>query len=248
MDDTTEAITHSGAGDTGVVTFPAGTDRTVKPTQPNPGHFRTDVDYAAGLALFNARRSLYVKYVNEKAVYDVYTAAVADEEAVDETDRDDYYAEFGQEVARGTGYDSMLHPYLVTITPKYANKNAVVVKVKEWEEQIIPAPGQSALKYSPPPTEAEYVEGVDKLTIKIGKEDLADKPAGIEVKLLNEGIIPEDGYLVVAKDAGLSAVRSPGDAKKSPVSTGRQPFGLTYNLIAGGFTELRSVPDQRWHN
>ena len=62
---------------------------------------------------------------------------------------------------------------------------------------------------------------------------MADKPAGIEVKLLNEGIIPEDGYLVVAKDAGLSAVRSPGDAKKSPVSTGRQPFGLTYNLIAG---------------
>ena len=102
-----------------------------------------------GLVLFNARRSLYVKYVNETAVYDAYTDAVADEEAVDETDRDDYYAEFGQEVARGTGYDSMLHPYLVTITPKYANKNAVVVKVKEWEEQSIPPPGQSALNYSP---------------------------------------------------------------------------------------------------
>ena len=54
----------------------------------------------------------------------------------DQMARDDYYAEqFGQEVARGTGYDSMLHPYLVTITPKYANKNAVVVKVKAFEDQ-----------------------------------------------------------------------------------------------------------------
>ena len=204
----------------------------------------------AGLALFNARRSLYVKYVNEKAVYDDYTAAVADEKAVDQAKRDGHYAEeFGQEVARGTGYDSMLHPYLVTITPKYANKNAVVVKVKEWEEQSIPPPGQSALKYTPKVTEAEYTEGIDKLTIKIGKEDLADKPAGIEVKLLNEGIIPEDGYLVVAKDEGGSAVRSPGDAKKSPVSTGRQPFGLTYNLIAGAaLPNLEDVPDQRWHD
>ena len=113
----------------------------------------------------------------------------------------------------------MLHPYLVTITPKYANKNAVVVKVKEWEEQIIPAPGKSALKYSPPPTEAEYVEGVEKLTIKIGKEDLADKAAGIEVKLLNEGIIPEDGYLVVAKDDGwLGSSQSWGCQKVSGIN------------------------------
>ena len=52
----------------------------------------------------------------------------------------------------------MLHPYLVTITPKYENKNAVVVKVKEWEGQTIPEPGASN-KYSPPVTEAEYEEG-----------------------------------------------------------------------------------------
>ena len=83
-------------------------------------------------------------------------------------------------------------------------------------------------------TEANYVEGTSKLTIKIGKEVLADKTAGIEVNLLNEGIIPKDGYLVVAKSKGDSAVRDPGDAKKSPASTVRQPFGLTYNLIEGG--------------
>ena len=144
------------------IDFPAGTDRTVKPTQPDPSAFTTNIDYTNGLALFNARRSLHAEYMTEKNEYDAYTAAVADEEAVDETNRDNYYAEFGQEVARGTGYDSMLHPYLVTITPKYANKNAVVVKVKEWEEQSIPDPGSSARKYPPPPTEAEYTEG--KLT------------------------------------------------------------------------------------
>ena len=202
--------------------------------------FATAVEYEAGLSLFNARRALYVKYTNEKALYDAYTVAVEAEEAADQKERDDHYAaEFDQVVPRGTGYDSMLHPYLVTITPKYANKNAVVVKVKEWEEQIIPAPGKSALKYSPPVTEAEYTEGKDRLTIKIGKEVLADKTAGIEVKLLNEGIIP-DGYLVVAKDADLSAVRNPGDPKKSPVGTARQPFGLTYNLIAGGLPNLEA--------
>ena len=131
----------------------------------------------------------------------------------------------------------MLHPFLVKITPKYENKNAVVVKVKEWEGQTIPAPGASN-EYTPPVTEAEYEEGIHKLTIKIGKEVLADKTAGIEVKLLNEGIIPKDGYLVVAKDTGGSAVRPPGDAKKSPATTVRQPFGLTYNLIAGGLPNL----------
>ena len=228
--------------ETDEVTFPAGTDRTVKPRQPQPWHFATDEAYNAGLVLFNARRSLYVKYMNEKAVYDAYINAVSIEQGMDEGARDMYYSEqFGMEVPRGTGYDSMLHPYLVTITPKYENKNAVVVKVKEWEEQVIPAPGRSARKYSPPVTEAGYTEGVDKLTIKIGQELLPDKTAGIEVNLLNEGIIPEDGYLVVAKSKADSAVRDPGDAKKSPEATARQPFALTYNLIEGGLPNLESL-------
>ena len=29
----------------------------------------------------------------------------------------------------------MLHPFLVKITPKYANKNAIVVKVKTFDDQ-----------------------------------------------------------------------------------------------------------------
>ena len=38
-----------------------------------------------------------------------------------------------------------------------------------------------------------------------------------------------------------SAVRDPGDAKKSPADTARQPFGLTYNLMnAGGLPNLEA--------
>ena len=222
------------------VTFPTGTSRIIAPALPKPGDFNTDADYEAGLALYNARRSLYAEYMTEKNEYDAYTAAVMAEEMMDQDERDMHYADqFEAPVARGTGRDAMLHPYLVTITPKYANKNAIVVKVKAFEGQTIPDPGASN-KYTPPPTAVEYTEGQDKLTIKIGKEVLTDKTAGIEVKLLNEGIIPKDGYLVVAKDAGLSAVRSPGDAKKSPALTARQPFGLTYNLIAGGLPNLEA--------
>ena len=235
-----EEITHldtTGTPSGGQVDFPAGTARNVKPTQPKPGDFTTDADYAAGLNLFNARRSLYAKYMNEKAKYDAYTAAVMAEQMMDQDARDMHYAEqFDAPVARGTGYDMMLHPFLVKITPKYANKNAVVVKVKTFDDQTVPIPR----KYLPPTIEAEYEEGVEKLTIKIGKEDLAVKTAGIEVNLLNEGIIP-DGYLVVAKSKADSAVRDPGDAKKSPADTVRQPFGLTYNLIDGGLPNLEAL-------
>ena len=228
------------------VAIPAGTDRTVVPKKPSIE------DYAGNLNNYGAALDIYTSWSTMKAAYDLalkrhnaYTDAVNLEKTKDEYARDMYYAQqFGTPVPRGTGYDTMLHPFLVKITPKYENKNAVVIKVKEWEEQVLPLPGHSALKYSPPATEAEYREGVDKLTIKINREDLKDKIAGIEVKLLNEGIIPgsatADGYLVVAKNKDGSAVLNPGDPKKSPASTARQPYGLTYNLIDGGLPNLES--------
>ena len=138
-----------------------------------------------------------------------------------------------------TGRDKMVYPYVLTITPKYENKNDIVVKVKAFEDMVLPSADTG--KYTPETREADYTEGEDKLTIKVGKEVLKDKTAGIEVDLLNEGIIPKDGYLVVAKDTGGSAVRGPGDAKKSPAATARQPFGLTYNLIAGGLPNLETL-------
>ena len=138
---------------------------------------------------------------------------------------------------KSSGRDGMLYRYIVTLTPKYENKNDIVVKVKSFMDQEKP----SGKAYMPPPLASGYTEGDDQLTVKVGKEVLKDKTAGIEVNLLNEGIIPKDGYLVVAKDTGGSAVRGPGDAKKSPAATARQPFGLTYNLIAGGLPNLETL-------
>ena len=225
------------------VEFPAGTDRKAVPAQPKPGDYTTDADFKAGLVLFAARRSLNAEYQNELAKFNAYEVAVMAEEMVDQEARDMYYAnQFGQEVPRGTGYDMMLHPFLVKITPKYENKNAIVVKVKTFDDQTVPIPR----KYLPPPIAAEYEEGVEKLTIKIGKEDLADKTAGIEVKLLNEGIIPADGYLVVTKSRADSAVRDPSgtadddDPKEVPSTTNRQPFGRTYNIVGGGLPNLEA--------
>ena len=137
-----------------------------------------------------------------------------------------------------TGRDNMLYEYVVTITPKYENKNDIVVKVKMFYDQE----KQTERKYTPPVQAAGYEEGDDQLTVKVGKEVLKDKTAGIEVVIPENTIIPKDGYLVVAKNATGSAVRPPGAASDtSPVLTARQPFGLTYNSIAGGLPNLETL-------
>ncbi len=219
------------------VAIPAGTDRTVVPKEPVVTDYDNAGEYQQALDFYTSYSTMKAAYDAEMKRLEAYNEAVDAEKMMDRNARDMYYADqFGEEVPRGTGYDSMLYPYLVTITPKYANKNAVVVKVKAFEDQTLP----TALKYMPPMTEAEYMEGKDKLTIKIGKEVLAAKTTGIEVNLLNEGIIPKDGYLVVAKDTGASAVRNPGDPKKSPANPPRKPEDLTYNLISGGLQNLES--------
>ena len=136
-----------------------------------------------------------------------------------------------------TGRDDKLYPYVLTITPKYENKNDIVVKVKAFEDMVLP----TANKYIVPGRETDYVEGTDKLTIKVGEEVLPDKTAGIPVFIPENTVIPKDGYLVVAKDAGGSAVRNPGaGSDTSPVATARQPFGLTYNRVAGTLPNLET--------
>ena len=37
-----------------------------------------------------------------------------------------------------TGRDMMVYPYVLTITPKYANKDDIVVKVKAFEDMVLP--------------------------------------------------------------------------------------------------------------
>ena len=136
-----------------------------------------------------------------------------------------------------SGRDGKLYRYIVAITPKYENKNDIVVKIKSFYDQEKLSPQM----YRPPVVPSDYKEGVDKLTIKVGKEDPPDKTAGIVVYIPEKTIIPKDGYLVVAKSKGDSAVRDPGGFDKSPKAAERQPFGLTYNLVEGALPNLEML-------
>ena len=139
-----------------------------------------------------------------------------------------------------TGRDGMVYPYVLTITPTYPkDKPDIVVKVKAFEDMVLPSADTG--KFTPKTREADYTEGKDKLTIKAGTEVLKDLTAGIVVFIPENTIIPKDGYVVVVKDAGGSAVRDPGGADKSPVLTARKPFGLTYNRVAGTLPNLETL-------
>ena len=131
-----------------------------------------------------------------------------------------------------TGRDDKVYPYVLTITPKYENKNDIVVKVKAFEDMVLP----TALKYTVPAREADYMEGMSKLTIKVGKEVLKDKTGGFEVLIPKEIRIPNgSGYLVAATDIGGSGIKdNPENDKDEPKASARTPAQLLYNVIALG--------------
>ena len=137
-----------------------------------------------------------------------------------------------------TWRDDKIHLYLVTFNTKEGEKT-VKIKVKDFAGMERPTGAITQPSYVRKP-DSMLTEGRDILTVKTNTALTTPKSAGIEVKLLNEGIIPANGYLVVAKKKGDSAIRDPGDAKKSPAATARQPFALTYNLIEGGLQNLES--------
>ena len=134
-----------------------------------------------------------------------------------------------------TGRDMMVYPYVLTITPKYENKNDIVVKVKAFEDMVLP----NSNMYTPGTREADYMEGMSKLTIKVGKEVPKAGTAGLEVVLAKELFIPSGGYLVVADDEAGSAITNPGGAKDAPPVT-RPPAGLKYNLNAKALPNLET--------
>ena len=67
-----------------------------------------------------------------------------------------------QDSLLSTGRDGMLHPYLVTLTPEYANADPIVVKVHRWANTAVPPS-----YYNPPALEIGYIEGFNKLTIPV---------------------------------------------------------------------------------
>ena len=111
-----------------------------------------------------------------------------------------------------TGRTPLIYPYVLTITPKYENKNDIVVKVKAFEDMVLPTP----FKYTPPTREVVYVEGRSKLTVKVGKEVLKDTPSGHVVKLTNKRVIPKDGYIVATDPMTGIALPTNADAMITP--------------------------------
>ena len=141
-----------------------------------------------------------------------------------------------------TGRDNKLYPYVLTITPKYANKDDIVVKVKAFEDMVLPDPSQpTAMKYTPPAREVNYVEGESKLTIKVGKEDPAAKASGFKVPIVKDKVIPGSGYLVLTEEtAGSSVHPPPGAIDASPKAHERTPAELLYNVVDVDFPNLET--------
>ena len=209
-------------------------DRTTDPGDP-PDPFdyaeQGPEAYLYADRLYKVRKAEYDKYQAENALYTAYTTAVEAEQDIDQAIIDEYYRiSFGADVVqRSTGRDAMLYPYVVTITPKYLNKDNIVLKVGAWEDTNVPIPN----RYTPPRREANYREGVDKLTIKVGKDGAPAGTAGHEV-FLKKRVIPAGGYLIVTANSAESGINIPADGQKdnhTPVNTARSPAEMKYNLV-----------------
>ena len=149
-----------------------------------------------------------------------------------------------------TGRDGMHHRYVVTITPK-AEDGDLVVKVKEFEDNlkgtVDAATGEvtavAANKYVPPIAATGYVEGYDKLTVKIKKASATALAAGHEVNLINKRVIPAGGYLIVATATADTGINLPDDADaddNTPKIDKRSPAELKYNAISVDIPNLEA--------
>ena len=129
----------------------------------------------------------------------------------------------------------MLHPYVVTIAPKYpAGKANIVLKVGAWEDTFIPPN-----KYPPPLTEAGYTEGVDKLTIKVGKETLTALTSGTRLNLPHgEGaMIPGSGFYLLTKNKDGSGINYSDEKDDENLAHKQTLAQLKFNVRAAWYTE-----------
>ena len=208
--------------------------RGVAPTQPDAG------DGPDALELYGVLKKVYDLYVAELALHNAYMAAVEAAEEADDDALAEYFAvELGELVPEATGRDDMLHPYVVTITPKYpAGKADIVLKIGAWEDTTLP----TANKYTPPLTDDGYTEGVDKITIKVGKEILTALESGTPLYLPHgEGaMIPASGFYLLTKNkdgSGIAYSHEKDDENKAHKQT---PEQLKFNVRAEGIPNLES--------
>ena len=216
--------------------------RSVTPVVPDPATVPQQT-IGQALAVYDLLLADHNLYMAEKALHNAYLAAVkaeqkkdmdAHQEAVDEF----YAAQDLPPLQRSTGRDNMLHPFVVTIKPKFANKNSIVVRIKEFEDRTYPTPN----KYMPPKLAADYVEGQDQLTIKVDYvKPGAVKTAGIVVHLPHGDApeIPAGGYFLLVRDAGVSGIVISGAGDEND-QTKQTPAQLKYNARTGGSVNLET--------
>ena len=170
----------------------------------------------------------------KKDQIDVSNATAADPVAIEPIDE---ITSGGNEM-RSSGRDEMVHRYVVTITPKYENKDDIVVSVKMFYDQE----RDPQRSYTPPARATDYEEGNDKLTVKVGKEVKPSLKAGIRVSLAKDIVIPAGGYLIVAEDAGASQIIAPVTGNdKTPDASVDLPAQLTYKLIGADIPNLETL-------
>ncbi len=114
-----------------------------------------------------------------------------------------------------TGRDGKLYFYIVAIMPKYENMDDVVVKVKAFEDTVL-RPGPN--RYTPPVTDDAYREGIDKLTIKVGKAVLTTKTTGFEVPTVKTTTAVDEKAKAEVTQTTADAVETIAEAVKVEVS------------------------------
>ena len=141
---------------------------------------------------------------------------------------------------------TVYYEYLVTIAPKFANTNDIVIKVKEFEDLVKPTSRYDTgapYKYTPPSSEAEYREGFDKLTVKVGIANPVVLAAGYEVSLTNLRVVPAGGFIIVGTDLGGTGISLPtnNDTDNNvPLASERTPAQLQYNAITKELPNLEA--------
>ena len=185
----------------GTVGTATDVDISARPIPPFAANFASLGAYQDAVEFYTALNNAYNTYAARAALYAAYDYAVSDERMKDAEKVSAYNdkvidaleAHFaGQTIVRenplpATGRDNLLRPYVVTLTPKYANRNDIVVKVKGLEDQVLPTPN----RYTAPATDAAYREGINQLTIKVGKEDAGNEECGHSCLYPREHRYPE---------------------------------------------------------
>ena len=122
--------------------------------------------------------------------------------------------------AVSTEASGRLYPYLVTITPKYATKDDIVIKINSFDNTDTPALKSFV-------TSGYVVKVLSDANRKVGL-------FGTEVVLTNKVVVPADGYLVVARDKGKSQITDPGNAEHGAADIALRVSAKTqtYNMIA----------------